>query len=74
MDKIRSAKHLLDEFRSSILIEVDGNVSFINAEKMRRAGANIFVAGTSSLYAAEGTLEENYQKLRRSIYAGGGVD
>ena len=74
LDKIRSAKHLLDEFRSSILIEADGNVSFINAEKMRRAGANIFVAGTSSLYAAEGTLEENYQKLRRSIYAGGGVD
>lgn len=74
LDKIRSAKRLLDEFRSSILIEADGNVSFINAEKMRRAGANIFVAGTSSLYAAEGTLEENYQKLRRSIYAGGGAD
>ena len=36
---------------TTLLIEVDGNVSFENAAKMSRAGANIFVAGTSSIYA-----------------------
>lgn len=70
LDKMRCAKKMLEEAGSNALIEADGNVSFINAEKMRRAGANIFVAGTSSLYAKEGSLEENYQKLRCSIAQG----
>lgn len=33
-----------------IEIEVDGNVSFENAKRMKRAGANIFVAGNSSVF------------------------
>lgn len=70
LDKIRCAKELLERAGSTVLIETDGNVSFINAEKMRRAGTNIFVAGTSSLYTKEGTLEENYRKLRCAIAQG----
>jgi len=49
-----------------IEIEVDGNVSFENAVKMRAAGADIFVAGTSSVFA-EGTLEDNIRKFRECI-------
>ena len=48
----------------TLLIEVDGNVSFENAAKMSRAGANIFVAGTSSIYAKNGSVKENAEKLR----------
>ena len=48
-------------------IEVDGNVSFENAKLMSEAGANIFVAGSSSVYKAGATLEENIQKLRDSV-------
>lgn len=48
-------------------IEVDGNVSFENAEKMRAAGADIFVAGTSSVFKAEFPLEEGIRKLREVI-------
>lgn len=70
LDKIRCAKELLEQAGSAALIEADGNVSFINAEKMRRAGTNIFVAGTSSLYTKEGTLEENYRKLCCAITQG----
>ncbi|WP_104722621.1 ribulose-phosphate 3-epimerase [Helicobacter mesocricetorum] len=33
-----------------ILIEVDGNMSFENAKKFKEMGANIFVAGTSSIF------------------------
>ncbi len=48
-------------------IEVDGNVSFENAEKMRRAGADIFVAGTSSLYHRELGIGEAAARLRKAI-------
>ena len=49
-----------------IEIEVDGNVSFENAVKMRKAGADIFVAGSSSVFAPGG-IEANAQKLRECI-------
>jgi len=51
----------------NVEIECDGNVSFENARKMSDAGANIFVAGTSSLYAKDGTLEDNIAKMREAI-------
>jgi ribulose-phosphate 3-epimerase len=46
---------------------VDGNVSFENAKKMRAAGANIFVAGTSSVFTSDATLDEGILKLREVI-------
>jgi len=49
-----------------IEIEVDGNVSFDNAIKMRAAGADIFVAGSSSIFSG-GSLEDNIAKLRDCI-------
>jgi ribulose-phosphate 3-epimerase len=52
------------------MIEVDGNVSFENAEKMRRAGADIFVAGSSSVFAKGGSIEENTAKLREAFSRG----
>ena len=48
-------------------IEVDGNVSFENAKRMKEAGANIFVAGTSSVFKSDMTLEEGIQNLREAI-------
>ena len=68
LDKIRRCRALLDERGySNIEIECDGNVNFENAKKMKEAGANIFVAGTSSIYAKTGTMEENLIKLREAI-------
>ena len=49
-----------------IRIEADGNVSFENAVRMRAAGADIFVAGTSSIFSPGG-LEANMKKLRECI-------
>ena len=68
LDKIKRLRSYLDEKGyGHIEIECDGNVSFENAKKMREAGANIFVAGTSSIYAKTGSFEENIQKLREAI-------
>ena len=68
LDKIRRLRNYLDENGyGHVEIECDGNVSFENAKKMREAGANIFVAGTSSIYAKDGSFEGNIQKLRAAI-------
>ena len=68
LDKITRLRRMLDERGyENVEIEVDGNVSFENAAKMSRAGANIFVAGTSSIYAKTGSVRENAEKLRSVI-------
>ena len=50
-----------------IEIEADGNVSFENAVKMRQAGTDIFVAGTSCLFRKGEDFEANTKKLRECI-------
>ncbi len=68
LDKIRRLRTWLDDCGyGHVDIECDGNVSFENAKKMSEAGANIFVAGTSSIYAKGQPLEENIEVLRRSL-------
>lgn len=47
-------------------VEVDGNISFENASLLKNAGANIFVAGTSSIFGKE-DLSVSIQNLRKAI-------
>ena len=68
LGKIADCRRYLDERGyGSVEIEVDGNVSFENAKKMHDAGANIFVAGTSSVFRSGESLSENIEKLRGMI-------
>lgn len=67
LHKIGETRRYLAEHGSKALIEVDGNVSYENAVKMREQGADIFVAGSSSLFIKDRSLLENAQELRRSI-------
>jgi ribulose-phosphate 3-epimerase len=68
IEKIVRLRKMLDGAGyPEIEIECDGNISFENAAKMSRAGASIFVAGTSSLYISGTSLEENLKKLRAAI-------
>lgn len=68
LKKIRRLRDYLDENGYSHLeIEVDGNVSFENAKKMSKAGADIFVAGSSSVFAKGASLSENVASLRKMI-------
>lgn len=67
-DKIRRMRTFLDERGySHVRIEVDGNVSFENAVKMRAAGADIFVAGSSSVFSREDAIENNIKTLRNAL-------
>lgn len=67
LQKIAQARRLADNCGHEILLEVDGNVSFENAARMSALGANIFVAGTSSLYQKGGSIAENCRRLRQEI-------
>ena len=67
-EKIRRCRSLLDERgRQDARIEVDGNVSLENAVKMRAAGADIFVAGTSSIFSPGSTVAQGLEKLRECL-------
>ncbi len=65
LDKITEVRRMLDG--RDVLIEVDGNVSYENARKMRAAGADIFVAGTSSLFIEGRDISECAAELREAI-------
>ncbi len=68
LKKIRKLRAYLDaEGYEDLEIEVDGNVSFENAKRMRASGADIFVAGSSSVFAKGASLRENTVKLREII-------
>ena len=63
LDKIARVR----EMYPNLEIEADGNVSFENAKKMRQAGADIFVGGSSSIFHKDGSLEDNIKKMREMI-------
>lgn len=67
-EKIRDVRRLLNNAgRVNADIEVDGNVSISNARVMRAAGANIFVAGTSSVFQGDGRLGVHIEELRDAV-------
>jgi len=68
LDKVRALRKELDRRGyEHIMLEVDGNVSFENAPKMREAGADIFVAGTSSVFTKDMEFSQATSKLRELI-------
>jgi ribulose-phosphate 3-epimerase len=52
---------------SHIEIEVDGNVSIENAIKMKEAGANIFVLGTSAVFIGD-SIYDNVLSFREKVF------
>lgn len=68
LKKIREAEqYLSDNGYPETEIQVDGNVDFANARKMREAGAGIFVAGSSGLFVKGMEFQESAELLRRCI-------
>lgn len=63
--KVKDTKEFLDKTgHSEILIEVDGNISPENGEKLSRAGADVFVLGTSALFMKDRNLREAARDFR----------
>jgi ribulose-phosphate 3-epimerase len=66
--KIANCRKLLGDRKISI--EVDGNVSFDNIPRMVAAGADILVAGTSSIFHGGGGLAQNAARIQTAIDLG----
>ncbi len=67
IEKIGELSKFINEYNKDCLISVDGSVSFKLAEMMSNQGANIFVAGTSSIYNKSVSIEEGVHRLRELI-------
>lgn len=67
LDKIARLRAMLDENgHGQKFIEVDGNVSVENALKMRAAGADTFVLGTSCIFKGD-DLAGNIRAFRATV-------
>lgn len=64
--KIADAHDLVTARDLSVDIQVDGNVSVENAGAMVRAGANVLVGGTSSLFRRDLTIAQGVASLRQA--------
>ena len=68
LKKIEEARNMLDDVgMSDKSLQVDGNVSFENAVKMRAAGADNFVLGSSGLFLKDISIAKAAAKMRSCI-------
>jgi ribulose-phosphate 3-epimerase len=70
IEKLRGTVDYIRSNGYELEIEVDGNVSWENLPKMRDAGAQVFVAGTSSIFESGGDVQSNIRRFR-SVLEGG---
>ncbi|WP_110943369.1 ribulose-phosphate 3-epimerase [Virgibacillus senegalensis] len=70
LEKVQDLKALITEKRLTTTIEVDGRVSLDTIPSLVSAGANMLVAGSTSLFIPGKTLQENMKSLEESITAG----
>lgn len=69
IDKIAACRAWLDAHGLAADIQVDGNVSWQNIPPMVRAGANILVAGTSSLFVGGRVTPAALSRMRELVNA-----
>lgn len=60
-------KYLAEQGYSHLLLEVDGNISFAHAKLFKNMGAELFVAGTSSIFGNQGIKKEDIRRFRDCI-------
>ncbi len=67
MEKIAEVRKMIDNSKKDLILEVDGHVSWDLCKEMVMNGANLLVAGTSSVFSGENTLEESVKRMKGLI-------
>ncbi len=70
LNKIASARRMIDEKGLDIELEVDGGVKASNAADVVKAGGRVLVAG-SAIFSKTGSIPEAMNRIRESIGANG---
>ena len=68
LDKIKKCKDMIDDSGYSIQIEVDGGIGIENIKAVKKAGANMFVAG-SAIFNSD-NYKDAIKKMKQEISAG----
>lgn len=63
MERLSKLKQIVVESGKNIIIEVDGHVSWDHCQEMRERGADMFVAGSSSVYGKDYPIDEAVKKF-----------
>lgn len=66
-EKIAEVRKIIDNSGKDIILEVDGHVSWDLCQKMRECGADLFVAGSSSVYSKGMKIDEAVNKMMELI-------
>ena len=66
-EKLSAVRKLIDDSGRDIILEVDGHVSWDLCQKMRQCGADLFVAGSSSIYGKGLKLGDSVPKMMELI-------
>ena len=66
-EKLALVRSMIDNSGRDIVLEVDGCVSWVNAPKMKEAGAEMFVTGTSSVFQKDASYNETVPRFREII-------
>lgn len=67
MEKIAQVREMIDKSRGDLILEVDGHVSWDLCGEMVRNGADLLVAGSSSVFSGENSLEESVKRMKSLI-------
>ena len=67
LQKIKDCRKFLDEQGSEAKIVIDGRVSFDVMPKLIKAGAQVLVAGSKSIFAKGASYAENYARTQEII-------
>ena len=66
LEKTRAIRDLINKKNLKIDVEIDGGINFENCSKVKEAGANILVSGSTIFKENNGDLRKNIEILRNS--------
>jgi ribulose-phosphate 3-epimerase len=66
LEKTKILKELITKKNLNVDIEIDGGINFENCAKVKEAGANILVSGSTIFRENKGDLKRNIEILRNN--------
>jgi len=66
LEKTRTVRNLINENKLKVDVEIDGGINFENCSKVKDAGANILVSGSTIFKENKGDLKKNIEILRNN--------